>query len=617
MLYPSEVPESSAAVYKEVEIDDEQHWAQSTLPEHLHLSETEKKRKTGPHTMRTNFEAFISPFSTGKKGDDSLYNSNGGVTMKNFKKEIRRSSEGRDSMGGVMEADPLGGYYEVKNGSFFPKREVNDYRIGEANRSIATEYAAVDYPSSGSVLPSHVFRTPFRSPTHSQSPPSPLYTRRSGVDPIVEPTSVLLPSSHAKQSDAYPFLLRPQEEKKSEAQRLYEENKRLQYHIRMDRQYFAQYGRLFFVAQEAGMRRELQLEEKKIRAEIQIQLYQSIISFMGVVLQKSHDARCSQTRVEPSPDCCNPNLPSTSAVLFSSHNHLAGEERSRRVESVQKEHSVDNTISFHPDGLHGVHRLHKPSLGSPTSYNGQESATVALHSRCLSSLNTVPTPIANTVSPFYPSVVGTTGACFSSSSRREELLEGLPSSPSFSHRDEMDFSGSGVYEDGVTSVGKKGTRFSSHCFPLTTSSFSSSERPLNSSVPHSVTSALADTSCTSMHQGPMQKNVVPISSSPLNDTCSSYHSEVLSHSHRNYSDSNREKGKVSELTSTVKVLEERIHRLSTALSNEAKLTKDMQEEIDDLILQELVLVEESERANIEATYAETFLGVIQEEKKKQ
>lgn len=612
MLYPDEASESSAAAYKEGEMNVEQHWAQSTLPRHRHFSETENIGKMGLHAMRTTVESFVSPFSIRKKGHDSFHDSNVGVAMKNFKKETRDSSEGRASIGGGMEAVPLDGFYEGKMSSFFPKREVHDNKMDETNRSTARKFAAVDYPCSGSFLPSYSFRTPSPSSTHSQSPLPPLYTRRSDAYPILEPSSTLLPSRHTKQSDAYSFLLRQYEEKNNEMQRLYEQNKQLQHHMWLDRRYFAQYGHLFFLAQEAGMRRELQWEEKKIRAEIQIHLFQSIISSMGVDLLASHATTCGKRRVEPSPDCRNPNLPFASPFFSPSLCHLVGEKSIRRVESAVTEKSMNSAVSFPPDGLHGSDDLHKPSLGSSASPNVQENGTVAPHSHCLSSPTTVPTPYAKAFSPSVHSSADRTSAWFSSMCR-EELSAGLSSSPSLSQRDETDSFRNDAYEDGVIVVEKKRTSFSPDCLPLAASSSSTSECPLKCSVSHSATSAHTCSSYTSIHQDSMPKNSVPTASSPLKDTNNSYHFKDLSHSHQNCSDSNREKGKVSELTSTVKALEERIRGLSTALSNEAKLTKDMQEEIDDLILQELILVEESARANIEKTYAEKFMDISQEE----
>lgn len=66
------------------------------------------------------------------------------------------------------------------------------------------------------------------------------------------------------------ILQRQVEELRRDASHLREKNKRLNLRMWADRQYFAQYSKIFFSAQESGMRREMEKEEKQVWAELML-----------------------------------------------------------------------------------------------------------------------------------------------------------------------------------------------------------------------------------------------------------------------------------------------------------------------------------------------------------
>lgn len=595
-----------------------------------------------PPRMVLGSTASVTPrIASRERSISSLYEFYDGLQPRNVNNDVKENgSVGKNKYekgSTEIEPDPC----IVFNASFPIREEYRDDGVAVTRYPVEKEYPPVVSPSAGP-LPPFPF---YHSSAPSSHDPLRFFVSGStrGVDHaegigFQQPLRNLLPGDGAP-----PLRGRgpssPQGDERALGHRLHRKIKRLQHHIWMDRLYFTEYARMFFVAQESGMRRELQCEEKQKRAELLLAFYQGFVTRRDVgCLPGVHcGGRCTLGPVGVRKASCSPpffSFSPTSSAVPAGRSLFTQKERTKSEKSVQKEdqneaqREIDKRtsrrkeISF-PSDPFPSYFSHGPFVESTSSWcslpeKSEIPAVSGLPSTLTSS--SFSAGKSGSPSPFNPCVDKTgsdTPSVFFGD--RDASSQGLSNSPfvlrsatvacgpfrestrmasTEKENHAMPFSSITVSADGVVS--------STPLFPLHPSSAATTDLPP------------AATSGSNRHgfiqkeeqEGDERQHFL----SHLHDTSPSPLSVSLSPL-KTPPSNQLEKKRIEELTTTVAQLQERVRCLSTELSDEAALTNDMQEEIDDLMLQELVLLEESTRAKIERNCIENGMNIVLEERK--
>lgn len=443
------------------------------------------------------------------------------------------------------------------------------------------------------------------------------------IDPL-EVAPHLYPSFRAFQSLP---LSSPQskEAKKGAIYVLQRKIERLQQHQWMDRQYFAQYSQLFLVAQETGMRRELRCKEKQKRAELQLQFWQSLISSLGLG-SFMHFHRVEGFETVPTADCkwsCAPSFVSSTSSSRGGGLQAGVSSAASISASIQEEENIRRSNHF-KDQEKQEKSQRDEFEQSRRGVKGGTSLLCGPLASCGPRLPSSPAPSSpcthHGFSPLpcnpYMDTKRSDGHSHCGGSRGESSV-GLSSCPSVYPQDSelCNHSVEGTH----TALGTK----EKNVTLIPSSDVSSSLVPPSRSylAPHVDSSAGERTPLprnTNHHPALQGESCISLLS--RNENHNHSHRSLLSdsiYSNKTMPLDEKEKNNVmKEWSTTVAILEERVRGLSEDLSNETALTSDMQEEIDDLMLQELVLLEESTRAKIEKSCVEAGMSLLLDEKKK-